>query len=519
MGTHLVEKIARTSPRLARQVETPPQPTNPQHTGISHDALYENEQRLRALITASSDVMYCMSADWSEMHQLKRHMEDRGFLAETEESNRNWLGQYIHPEDQPRVLAAIAEAIRTRGIFELEHRVLRADGSLGWTLSRAVPLLNDNGDIREWFGMATDITARKRAHERERETERQLRQVLEITADCVISLDRNWNFTYLNGNAALLLAASGDLPGRNFWEAFPSAIYEGSPYVEFCTRAMNDSLPGDFEAFYPEPLDSWYHVLARPSADGITIFFRDITASRRASAALIQSEKLAAVGRLAASIAHEVNNPLESVTNLIYLARTSDSLDESRQYLQTADRELSRAAAITNQTLRFHKQSINPVEVTCEDLLRSVLTMHHGHLLHSGVRVEERLRAQRPIFCFDGEIRQVLSNLIGNATDAMNPTGGRLHLRTREGCNHNSARKGVVITVADTGPGMSPHTIRKAFEAFYTTKGTAGTGLGLWISKEIIARHNGDLRLRSSQRPGRTGTVFTMFLPYDAVSR
>jgi len=260
-------------------------------------------------------------------------------------------------------------------------------------------------------------------------------------------------------------------------------------------------------------------VLARPSIDGITIFFRDITASRRASAALIQSEKLAAVGPLAASIAHEVNNPLESVTNLIYLARTSESLDESSQYFQTADCELSRAAAITNQTLRFHKQSTNPVEVTCEDLLRSVLTMHHGHLLNSGVRVEERLHAQRPIFCFDGEIRQVLSNLIGNATDAMNPSGNRLLIRSREGCNHKPTRKGVVITVADTGPGMSPHTMRKAFEAFYTTKGAAGTGLGLWISKEIIARHNGDLRLRSSQRPGRTGTVFTTFLPYDAVSR
>lgn len=162
------------------------------------------------------------------MHQLKRRMEDRGFLAETEESNRNWLGKYIHPEDQPRVLAAIAEAIRTRGIFELEHRVLQADGSFGRTLSRAVPLLNDAGDIREWFGMASDITESRRAHERERESERQLRQVLEVTADGVISLDRNWNFTYLNGNAARLLAASGDLPGRNFWEAFPGTICSGA---------------------------------------------------------------------------------------------------------------------------------------------------------------------------------------------------------------------------------------------------------------------------------------------------
>lgn len=139
--------------------------------------------------------------------------------------------------------------------------------------------------------------------------------------------------------------------------------------------------------------------------------------------------------------------------------------------------------------------------------------MHHGHLLHSGVRVEERLRAQRPIFCFDGEIRQVLSNLIGNATDAMNPSGGRLLIRSREGCNHKPARKGVVITVADTGSGMSPHTMRKAFEAFYTTKGAAGTGLGLWISKKIIARHNGDLRLEAPSGPAAPAPSSPCFSP------
>jgi PAS domain-containing protein len=117
------------------------------------------------------------------MHQLKRHMEGEGSLAETEETNRNWLHDYIHPEDHQRVKAAILAALRTKGIFELEHRVIRADGSLGWTLSRAVPLLDDSGQITEWFGMATDTTEKRRALERQLETERQLRQVLEVTAE------------------------------------------------------------------------------------------------------------------------------------------------------------------------------------------------------------------------------------------------------------------------------------------------------------------------------------------------
>ena len=366
----------------------------------SDEGLHESERRLSALVTASSDAVYRMSADWSVMYQLKRNMQDRRFLAETEDANSNWLKDYIRPEDQPRVLAAIQEAIRTKGIFELEHRVKQDDGTLGWTHSRAVPLLDGAGQIKEWFGMASDVTAKKRATE-----------------------------------------------------------------------------------------------------------------------ALIQSEKLAAMGRLAASIAHEVNNPLESVTNLLYLARTSDDLQAIRDYLEHADRELGRAAAVTNQTLRFHKQSTRPTEITGKELLRSVLTIQHGRLLNSKVQVEERMRARTPVFCFEGEIRQVLNNLIGNAIDAMHPMGGRVLLRTRDGRNWQTGKPGLVLTVADTGPGMSPQTSQQPFEAFYTTKGLGGTGLGLWVTKEIVDRHDGQIRLRSSQQRGHTGTVFAVFLPYEAATR
>ncbi|HEX2917750.1 MAG TPA: PAS domain-containing protein, partial [Edaphobacter sp.] len=142
--------------------------------------------------------------------------------------------------------------------------------------------------------------------------------------------------------------------------------------------------------------------------------------------ALLQSEKLAVVGRLAASIAHEINNPLESVTNLLYLASSSESLPEVREYLEIADSELRRVSAITNQTLRFYRQSTDAREVTCEDLFESVLTIHHGRLKNAHVSVEKRKRSKRAIRCFDGEIRQVLNNLVSNAIDAMHPNGGRL---------------------------------------------------------------------------------------------
>ena len=477
-----------------------------------------NEQRLRALVTASSDAVYRMSADWAVMHQLTPHLGERGFLAETEQANPHWLQEYIHPDDQESVLTTIHQAIRAKGIFEMQHRVLRADGSIGWTASRAVPVLDEAGDIREWFGMASDVTERELAKERESDLNLQLRHVLEATADSVFNLDRNWNFTYLNENAKNMLSSYGELLGQNYWEAFPDAKNRDLPIIEQFHRSMDDGVAGEFETFYPNP-QGWFQVLSYPSRDGITVFFRDITEKKQAAEVLIQTEKLAAVGRLAASIAHEINNPLESVTNLVYLARTSEDIHDVREYLETADAELSRAAAVTNQTLRFYKQSTKPTELTVSSLIEGVFAIHRGRLASSQVVADVRVRPQRSVCCFEGEIRQVLGNLFGNAIDAMHPNGGRLLLRSREGTDQRTGRAGALITVADTGPGMTPQTMTKAFEAFYTTKGMAGTGLGLWICKEIVARHQGFLKLRSSQSEEHHGTVFLLFLPYNAVSR
>jgi PAS domain S-box-containing protein len=239
----------------------------------------------------------------------------------------------------------------------------------------------------------------------------------------------------------------------------------------------------------------------------------EITGQKQAEAALMQTEKLAAVGRLASSIAHEINNPLESVTNLLFLISTHELPEQVRQYVTMAERELRRVSQITSQTLRFHKQSTKPSQVSCNQLIEEVLAIHQGRLCNSGISVEKRMRAQQPVHCFEGEIRQVINNLVGNAIDAMRP-GGRLVLRTRA-----ITDQGVMITVADTGSGMSAQTAQKIFEPFFTTKGYSGTGLGLWISKEIMTRHQGKLGLRSCQQPGRSGTVINAYLPFAGASR
>jgi signal transduction histidine kinase len=479
-----------------------------------------------------------------------------------------------------------------------------------------------------------------------------MEQFFDATTDAIVFLDRGYNFTYLNRRANEVISMGQDLRGRNLYEVFPHAVYEGSPYIEVYRRTMNQGLPGEFEAFYPEPLNIWLRVQSYPADDGIIIFFRDftqeklnretlqskseeterqhaeietiyrtapiglalfdlddyhylrlndrqaaffglkpeqmvgrtltemapidglkelfdqvangepvinfplegkllndppdehrywtvsyfpvygpdgaiqaitaasveITAQKKAELALQQSEKLAIVGRLASSIAHEINNPLESVTNLLYLAAHVDTLEDGRRYIQTAEVELRRVSAITSQTLRFHKQSTNPHDVNLTELVGNVLSVYQGRIANANIRVDRRSSAQRRVRCFEGEIRQVLANLINNALDAM-PAGGTLCVRERETANWRSGQRGIAVTIADTGVGMTPETIRSIFRPFFTTKGLTGTGLGLWVTKEIVDRHRGTLNVRSSPSSAHRGTVFTLFLPFDAVVR
>ncbi len=240
----------------------------------------------------------------------------------------------------------------------------------------------------------------------------------------------------------------------------------------------------------------------------------DINERKLAQDAVLISEKLAAIGRLAGSIAHEINNPLEAVTNLVHLARTSTQTDEIVLYLDQADLELRRVAAITSKTLRFHRQSTHREAVRFGELIDGALLIFEQKLRYIGAAVALRERTKRRVLCLQGEIRQVLNNLIANAVDALPQQQGRLLLRCRDGRDWKDGREGMVITVADDGNGMSPEVRRRIFEAFFSTKGILGTGIGLWLSAEIVQRHHGKLTCRSSQASHGHGTVFSLFLPY-----
>jgi PAS domain S-box-containing protein len=244
----------------------------------------------------------------------------------------------------------------------------------------------------------------------------------------------------------------------------------------------------------------------------IILICNDITEQRRAEQLLIRSEKLATVGRLAASIAHEINNPLEAVLNLLFLVRQSQTLEQARQFAAQAEQEVQRAAHVATQTLQFHRQQPKPTSTNLAELLESVLSLFKGKLIQSKIKLDMQETDQPRLFCYPDEIRQVLANLIRNAIEAM-PAGGTLHLRVKPSTDWRTNVPGVRLTVADTGCGMSLETRRQIYVPFFTTKGNLGTGLGLWVTAGILQKHRGTMHLRSKNVPGASGTVFTLIFP------
>jgi signal transduction histidine kinase len=307
--------------------------------------------------------------------------------------------------------------------------------------------------------------------------------------------------------------AMPEAEGQGFIQLLDEVYRTGTPFVGRGTPIQLARTPDHpLELRY---IDFVYQPKREPdgSVSGIIVLGVDVTDAKRSEQLLLQSEKLNAVGRLASSIAHEINNPLASVTNLIFLAQREAVNPKTKEYLATAEIELRRVSAIANQTLQFHRQSTSPAPVTATSLIDATLPLYQSRIANARVKIERRDRARRPVTCLDGEIRQVLSNLIGNAIDAMSQKDRRLLIRSRESTDWRTGRRGVTLTIADTGSGMSANTISRIFEPFFTTKGNKGTGLGLWISREIIERHRGSLKVKSRDAAHCSGTVFTLFLP------
>ena len=249
---------------------------------------------------------------------------------------------------------------------------------------------------------------------------------------------------------------------------------------------------------------------ARGEIVGASAIVRDISAEKQSEEAIRRSEKLATAGRLAASIAHEINNPLEAVVNLLYLARHDSN--HAGEYLTLAEQEIGRVAQLTQQTLGLVRDGSSPASMDPAAIMDEILQLYSRKLENRHTHVTRRYRSNCHISGYSGELRQLLANLLVNAVDAM-ADGGSLQVRVATGREWSSGMAGVRITVADNGSGIPRKNLRQIFEPFYSTKKDTGTGLGLWVSHGIVQKHGGSIRVRSRADGRATGTVFSIFLP------
>ncbi|MEO8735912.1 MAG: PAS domain-containing protein [Edaphobacter sp.] len=499
-----------------------------------------NEQKTAAVALAISEARYRVLADlnpqaiWMGDAAGNITYANHGFidyLGFTTADLDNWITAF-HPEDQTRVLDNWARSVSTGTEYDIEARIIRAhDRAARWWWVHAQPVRDTSGNILHWLGVAIDIDDRKNFAEtllqKQIETERQRAELETIydTAPVGLALFDPVEFRYLRVNdhqASIIGLPKDKILGRRITEIAPlKGLKELFQQVAAGGAVRNHILEGELPT--RPGLHRFWNVNYSPvysiggKVEAIAAVILEITHQKKAESALIQSEKLAAVGRLASSISHEINNPLEAITNLLYLIALSDELPPSvKSYVQTAQSELSRVCQIATQTLRFHRQAVRATNVTAADLVDAVLNLYQGRLANSNIKVEATYASQTRILCFENDIRQVLNNLIANAIDAMRQ-GGRLVVRAHDATDNSEGypadRKGIRITIADTGHGMSAEVRARLFEPFYTTKDLNGTGLGLWISSGIVKRHQGRLTFRSSQHPVHHGTIFSLFLP------
>ena len=289
--------------------------------------LQDSERLLQAFVNALPALAWIANRDGYITWFNARWYE---YTGTTPQQMEGWGWQSVHdPAVLPDVIRRWKNAIASGQDFNMVFPLRGADGTLRSFLTRVIPFHNEQGEVLHWFGTNVEIDELQRTRLALEQSEAGLAQVLNATSDAVLSVRRDWTVAYLNPVAEQLYGPAASLINRNLWQALPATFYEGSPFTEHYQRAMDEGIVGRFEAEQAAPVNTTLGVEVYPTPDGIVTFSRDITQLKHATAAVMQNEKLAAVGRLASSIAHEINNPLEAVTNLLYLARTSASLPES----------------------------------------------------------------------------------------------------------------------------------------------------------------------------------------------
>jgi len=477
--------------------------------------LQQSKERFRALVTASSDVVYRMSPDWSELHEL----EGKAFLADTDEPTSDWLDKYIHPDDQPRVTEDIDEAIRTKSTYELEHRVEQDDGSTGWTFARAVPMLDEDGEIAEWIGMASDITERKRRERALEKSERRYRTLAENFPNGAVGVyDHDIRYTLTEGNLLGEALPSADrLEGNRMPEIFPEETVEELEPLFWA--AVEDGETGKTTTeFGGRNWQVWAAPLRDADGDifaGLS-FLQDITEQierERELEELVEQleESNKRLEQFAYAASHDLQEPLRMVSSYLQLleSRYADTFDEDgREFLEFAVDGADRMREMIEGLLEYSRVETrgDPFEPVNLDAVFEEVRQDLA------VKIEEtdaEVSAEGlPEVYGDGsQLNQVFQNLLDNAIEYNGDEPPRVHVDAEQADESDEW----VISVNDEGIGIDSEDADRIFEVFQSLQGyDGGTGIGLALVERIVERHGGDIWVDSA--PGK-GATFSFTLP------
>jgi PAS domain S-box-containing protein len=474
------------------------------------------DERFRALVTATSDVVYSMSPDWSEM----RHLAGRDFIADTTAPSRGWLDKYIHPDDQPRVLEAIAHAVRTKGVFELEHRVVRPDGTLGWTLSRAIPVLDARGEVVEWFGAASDTTHRRQAEsalvEARSDAERQRRlyeAILGNTPDLAYVWNLEHRFIYANEGLLRMWGKTWDEAiGKNClelgYEPWHAAMHDREIEQVVATgKPVRGEVP--FSGTFGRRIYDYILVpVVGPDGkvEAVAGTTRDVTDYRD-----IQQRK----DEFIAMLSHELRNPLAPLRTALHLLRSGASGADPAPVHAVMERQLDHLVRLVDDLLEVSRISRGALELRKEPVDIASVARNALETSAPAIRAgEHRLTVSMPgeplwVEADPVRLAQVLANLLNNAAH-YTPRGGAIALE--------AAREGAVavVRVCDNGAGIPSERLPAIFEMFTRGEGAQalapkGLGIGLALARGLVQMHGGTIDAQSDG-PGR-GSAFTVRLP------
>ena len=346
-----------------------------------------------------------------------------------------------------------------------------------------------------------------------------LAAIVESSDDAIVSKDLNGIVTSWNKAAERIFGYTADeIVGRPITVIIPPELHKDEPVILSRIRAGEHIEHFETVRIHKDGtrVDVSLTVSPMKDADGNIVgaakIARDITEQNKLQAALRTSERLASVGRLAATVAHEINNPLEAVTNFIYLAKLQKDLPEkAKRYLESADHELRRVAHIAQQTLGFYRDSKQTVKFDVAKVIDDVLTIYQRKLQYKDVSIERRIEPGLTTHGSPGELKQILSNLFSNAIDASHD-GGQIVVCARLWRHPKTRQRGVRFAIGDNGVGISAEDKKRIFTPFFSTKKDVGTGLGLWITRDLLEKKSGYIRLRSRQAKP-SGTMVSFFVP------